>query len=182
MTEEKRPVGRPREPSILSTRRERVGTYTHPKVHLFASELGVERYSAYGLLGSMWSWATTALEDGDLTATTPKYLATVCGWDTQEADRLLDALIASGFVDRVDDRLVIHSWDEHEGADLNSYARVRQTNRETSARHYEKQRSKNSSDGSEGSSNTSETGYNGSNLSINKYRNQSTARLPIISD
>ncbi|MGI6688236.1 MAG: hypothetical protein ACOX6Y_07795 [Christensenellales bacterium] len=164
MSTGKRPVGRPRNPEILSTRKERVNTYAHPKVRGLARELGVGCYAAYGVLGCLWSWSVNAVDDGDVSDLTSEYLADICDWPPDDADRLMDALIKRRFIDVVDGRRYIHGWDEHEGADIGSYRKAAEDGRKRSKNHYDRKKLESNSDELESDSDLSKFNSNASEL------------------
>ena len=68
-----------------------------------------------GWLCLLWLWAVDNTKDGDISGISPKELAEVADFNVKRADEFLDALIASGFVDRDGDRLRFHDWEDYAG-------------------------------------------------------------------
>lgn len=83
----------------------------HRKTYALANALNIEDYAAVGLTVCLWTWALTNAETGNLSVFPPRAVARACGWQG-DASALLDALVASGFLD-ADYR--IHDWDEYAG-------------------------------------------------------------------
>ena len=85
----------------------------HPKLERLALELGVPMYAAIGILESIWIWAGKFTPRGDLGRYPDDLIARAIQWDG-DATALIEALVASGWVDRSDQlRLVIHDWRHH---------------------------------------------------------------------
>lgn len=92
---------------------------THPKTYKLADLLGIKSQQvrpnviAGGLMVSIWLWAAQSATDGDLSRVTAQCLADAAGY-TKSAKPFLEALIASGFVDRDEDgALRLHDWLEY---------------------------------------------------------------------
>ena len=87
----------------------------HPKVSRLADELGLTSKGvnpnvvATGMLVSLWTWAIQNAYDGDLSGCGARAIADACTW-TKDPQKLVDALVASGFLDP-DMRL--HDWEEY---------------------------------------------------------------------
>ena len=110
----------------------------HPKVARLAQALGMGRHEAVGVLIDLWTWSVDYTEGGDLSRITGDDLMAALGV-SQEAlipVNLIEALVGSGFVDRDDERLVLHDWDVHQGQLLAQ----REANRERQRRRRERVR------------------------------------------
>jgi hypothetical protein len=108
----------------------------HPKVARLARTLGTSRHEAIGILIDLWTWAVDyGGDDGDLGRYSAEELVTALAIHQPEAlirVDLLDALEASGFVDRGDgDRLLLHDWLDLQGA----LVAQREANRERQRRY-----------------------------------------------
>jgi hypothetical protein len=90
------------------------GTPTHPKTVMLASMLGAPRYQAVGLLELLWHFTAAYCPQGDVGRRTNAQIAAFLDWPAAEADRLVEALVSCGWLDRNDEhRLVVHDWHEH---------------------------------------------------------------------
>jgi len=91
------------------------GTIEHPKTLRLQCALGVERWQAVGILESLWHWAARYAIRGDIGRWTNQEIAAGIGF-TGDADKLIESLINSGWLDVVEDtkiRLVIHDIADH---------------------------------------------------------------------
>lgn len=86
----------------------------HPKTRRLARYLGVSLPAAVGHLHYLWWWALDYAQDGDLSRYEPEDIADAALWD-DDAKTFVEALIKSGFLDQVDDKLIIHDWDDYAG-------------------------------------------------------------------
>ncbi len=87
----------------------------HPKTRKAARLLGVSVPAVIGHLHCLWYWAMDYAQDGDLTPHERAELADAAMWEG-EADALIVALTAAGFLDETPDGgLVIHEWMEYAG-------------------------------------------------------------------
>jgi len=93
----------------------------HPKTKRFATMLDTSVPAAVGHLSGVWCAAVQYARDGDLTETDPGIVAQWAMWGG-DAAQLMAALEGCrirrdgvGFLERKEDRLVIHEWQEHEG-------------------------------------------------------------------
>lgn len=86
----------------------------HPKTYRLMELLGLKRKrEAVGIVVSLWCWAVLNAMDGDLSCFPPKAIADVVEWNGRP-DRLYDALITAGWLDRGDDgKLRIHDWEDY---------------------------------------------------------------------
>ena len=103
------------------------------KTNKLAAELKLHPYAAAGILASLWGWAAEYALDGDLTDYKPSSIARAVAWN-KPPRLLMDALIASGYIDVRDGRIYIHDWDEHTG----KLQEQRKMTRERVAKHREK--------------------------------------------
>src|SRR5690606_28020749 len=86
----------------------------HRKTLVVAAHLGIHRIQAMGHLAALWMWAIDNAEDGDLTGVPAQVIAFGAEWDG-DAQAFVDALIAAGFLERQDGRLLIHDWWDYAG-------------------------------------------------------------------
>lgn len=103
------------------------------KTNKLAAELKLHPYAAAGILASLWGWAAEYALDGDLTDYKPSSIARAVAWN-KPPRLLMDALVASGYIDVRDGRIYIHDWDEHTG----KLQEQRKMTRERVAKHREK--------------------------------------------
>lgn len=88
-------------------------TFRHPKTLDLAARLQIPVYAAVGLLGSLWNWVPDVALAGDIGRWNNGVIANALGW-TGDADTLIEALVASGWLDHDDTyRLVVHDWGQH---------------------------------------------------------------------
>ena len=98
-----------------------VGLRNHPKTKRAMRLLGVRVSELMGCLHCLWWWALTYAPDGDLEDFDVEDLADAADWPG-DAQALIDALVncgikgGKGFLERLDGRLVIHDWEENQGA------------------------------------------------------------------
>ena len=83
----------------------------HRKIYALAEELKIPHYAAGGLLVFLWTWAINNAQDGDLSSYPDSAIARACFW-SKSPSMLVNALIASGWLD---DRRVIHDWEQYAG-------------------------------------------------------------------
>lgn len=99
-------------------------------------------YAAIGIVVSVWLWAAQNATDGDLSEYAPEDIADAIGWK-KSADKLLDALVSAGFIDRAEDgSLSIHDWDEHAAMFQSSVETQREKNRKRVQKWREEQKRK----------------------------------------
>lgn len=91
----------------------------HPKTRRLARCLGLSIPQVVGHMHLLWHWCMSFAQDGDLTKYDHEDIAFGMMWDG-EPDILVEALVASGFLDAVDGRLTVHNWDEYGGKRLRS--------------------------------------------------------------
>lgn len=88
--------------------------WTHRKTLVLAAELGIEPDLAVARVMRLWCWSLDNCPDGDLSALPPAVLAAGANW-TGDPEALVDALLRAGFLDRQDERLLLHDWWEYAG-------------------------------------------------------------------
>lgn len=89
-------------------------TRDHPKTRKLARLLGVSRNEARGLLHCLWWWALSYAEDGSLGRYGPEEIADACDWES-DPEKLQAALIEAGFLEVVEEGLILHDWDDYAG-------------------------------------------------------------------
>ena len=90
------------------------GTPDHPKTLMLADALGIPIYSGVGLLEILWHWTLKYAAAGDIGRWSNAAIARALGWPSDDADRLVDALVSCGWLDADDKvRLVVHDWADH---------------------------------------------------------------------
>jgi hypothetical protein len=87
-------------------------TISHIKFELLGSILGLSRWETVGILETLWQFCQFHAYDGDLSKFGPHMIAAWFGWKSEPL-RLIDALVASKWIDRIDDRLIVHDWNDH---------------------------------------------------------------------
>jgi len=88
--------------------------WTHRKTLVLAAELGIEPDLAVARVVRLWCWSLDNCPDGDLSALPAAVLAAGANW-TGDPKALVDALLRAGFLDRQDERLLLHDWWEYAG-------------------------------------------------------------------
>jgi len=86
----------------------------HRKTLAAADDLEVEPVHMMGMLVSFWLWALDNAPDGTLAGITPKTIARAAQWKG-DADRFVEALTASGWLEITGNGLEIHDWYEYAG-------------------------------------------------------------------
>lgn len=109
---------------------------SHRKTLRLQSLLKLRAPQAVGHLCLLWLWALDNAPQGDLSALSPRELATVCGYSPAKAQLWLDALVEAGFLDREGESLRIHDWDDYAGR----ITEARERNREKLRRYRERKR------------------------------------------
>ncbi len=113
----------------------------HPKTYRLARLLGADRTTAFGLLVAIWGYAARHHVDGDLTDMELAALHARIDWlpevsagrphggpqDVRYDVRVV--LIDAGWADRLDGRIVLHDWDEHQGKLADRRAKDRERKR-----------------------------------------------------
>lgn len=85
----------------------------HRKLFRLCGLLGTDKYRLIGHLHELWWWALDNVQrNGDFGDITNAEIAQGAGWEG-DPDEFVNALIAAGFIDRVDDRLFLHDWEDY---------------------------------------------------------------------
>jgi DnaD/phage-associated family protein len=63
----------------------------------------------------LWWWAVDYAQDGNISDYDPEDIAEAIDWPTETAKELLQALVDSGFIDRVEGDVTIHDWFDYAG-------------------------------------------------------------------
>jgi hypothetical protein len=117
----------------------------HPKTARLARRLRVPKAQAIGHLVALWLWCLEYAPDGELSKFDVEEIAEAALWE-QDAAQFVEALVAAGFLDRNDDVLSVHDWDQYGGKILES----RELHRERQARYRQRQRPHNECDEGDG--------------------------------
>jgi hypothetical protein len=92
----------------------------HPKTIKAARILGITVPTMIGHLHLLWWWCMDYAQDGDITGIDPQDIADAVQW-TSDGCLFIDALVScgrpneSGFIDQIDDRIIVHDWDDYVG-------------------------------------------------------------------
>lgn len=97
--------------------------------------LKIKTPQAVGHLCMLWLWALDNAPDGNLSEFPVEDIAEVCGVEEKNAQKFMDALAASGFVD---ENMMLHDWDAYVGKLIN----MREKNSERQKK-YRKNKKKN---------------------------------------
>jgi hypothetical protein len=89
-----------------------VNLYQNHKTARLARYLGCSKVHAVGHMVCLWSWACVHAPDGNLSHLEAEDVATVADWDG-DLSAFLPALMRAGFID---ENLVLHDWEEHQGS------------------------------------------------------------------
>ena len=112
----------------------------HPKIKRLARMLNISKFEAAGRLFAFWCWALDYADNGNLSRFDAEDIADAMEWEG-DAQKLVDAMIdcgpgdSCGFIDRRDDALFVHDWDDYMGRLLS----MREKNRERKARQRDRQ-------------------------------------------
>lgn len=82
------------------------------KFEMLSSLLQLTRWQTVGILETLWLFCQHHAYDGELSKFSAVKIAAWFGW-TDDPQRLIDSLVESGWVDRVDNMLVVHDWSDH---------------------------------------------------------------------
>ena len=86
----------------------------HRKTIGLSKELNIRPVYVIGHLVSLWLWAVDNAPAGDITSIPADTIASASQW-RGNGDRYLQALIDSGWVDKLKRRLLLHSWHNYAG-------------------------------------------------------------------
>ncbi len=99
-------------------------TPQHYKVGRLMRELEIPRYSAVGILESLWHFAAQYAPRGNIGRCTDEEIADAIGW-LGEAGTLVDALVTCGWLDRdKEHRLLVHDWHDHADYAVRKYLKA----------------------------------------------------------
>lgn len=112
---------------------------THRKILCLKNILNICVAQAVGHMSMLWLWALDNARDGDLSPFPNKDIAAICGWN-KKADKFVNALIESGFVD---ENMMIHDWGDYTVKYVESKERDREQSRERQRRKREKDKESN---------------------------------------
>jgi hypothetical protein len=88
--------------------------WTHRKTLLLADALGLIPIYAAAHISHLWTWALDNAPNGELTGLPPRVIAAGAGW-TGDPEQFIAAVITSGYVERADEALLLHDWDDYAG-------------------------------------------------------------------
>ena len=103
----------------------------HPKTKRLARTLGISIRETVGSLYMFWGWAMEYAKDGNLSDYEAADIADAVMWEG-DPDTFLNAMIEcgpgskSGFIDRTENGLFIHDWDQYVGKNLKKLENTRQ--------------------------------------------------------
>lgn len=87
----------------------------HPKLKRLARKLGVSKQAAIGYLHLLWWWALDYAPKGQII---PPYnesdIADAVEWDG-DTSALVSAFLDAGFLEQINEMLVIHDWQDYAG-------------------------------------------------------------------
>jgi len=90
------------------------GLARHPKTLRLARSLGISVPAAIGHLHLLWWWCLDYAQNGSLNGFDPSDLAIAVMWDG-DAQKFVEALVASHFLDQDDDSYSVHDWEVYTG-------------------------------------------------------------------
>ena len=111
---------------------------SHPKTLMLANRLGISIPQTIGHLHLLWWWALDYCADGYITRYRD-YIPMAAQWEG-DGEEFTKALIEFGWVDEIDDELIIHDWMDYTG----KLETVRQKDRERKRKARSSANSKNS--------------------------------------
>ena len=112
---------------------------SHPKTLMLAKRLDISVPEVIGHVHLLWWWALDYCKDGYITRYRD-YIPMAAQWEG-DGEKFTKALIEFGWVDEIDDELIIHDWMEWTG----KLETVRQADRERKRKARNSSNSKNSS-------------------------------------
>lgn len=96
-------------------------------------------YEAVGLLICFWSWAAVNAVGGNLSGYSARDISDAAGYK-KSPDKFLNALVASGFVDKTEDGFAIHDWEEHAALLMDSNEQQKKNTRDRVRRYRERRK------------------------------------------
>lgn len=104
----------------------KTGTINHPKFRRLQKQLKLPTYAVAGLLELLWMLTTQfAAEDGEIGRFSNQEIADYCDYEG-DADSLVDALVASKWLERDADSLRVHDWFDHRPSFIDDRIRIRE--------------------------------------------------------
>lgn len=89
------------------------GTIEHAKMDRLAKCLNIPRYSAVGIMESLWHMTASKAPTGDISKLAAEDIAFYVQWD-REPTELVEALIVCRWLDKgTNGNLYVHDWKEH---------------------------------------------------------------------
>lgn len=86
----------------------------HPKTLDLQARLEISRYEACGILECLWQWTAQYCPAGDIGRFPDRMIAQGVDWPQDDAERLIQALQESRWIDAHDEhRMIIHDWPDH---------------------------------------------------------------------
>lgn len=101
---------------------------------MLAAELDIPDMLAAAHIARLWTWALDNAPNGDLTGLPNRVVAVGAGW-TGDPDAFVHASIRAGWLDREDDRLMIHDWHDYAGRLIEKREQDRERKRKSRVRH-----------------------------------------------
>ncbi len=113
----------------------------HRKMFACAELLGLSRKEMIGTLVSLWLWALDNAQDGSLGGVSNRTIASVCDWPERKADKLVEAMRISGWIDTgPDGSMIIHDWSDYAGKLMDRREKDRERKRKTNSKPTETER------------------------------------------
>jgi len=106
------------------------GFFHHPKSVKLQRRLGPEGIVA---LLQLWTWAANNRSDGGLSGMDAEDIAIAAGW-SGEAEKLVDVLVSTRFLDGAEGSYCLHGWQEHQAYAAAEPARVEKARKAALAR------------------------------------------------
>ncbi|SFU70471.1 DnaD domain-containing protein [Alicyclobacillus macrosporangiidus] len=106
----------------------------HPKTRKLARLLGEDLPATIGRLHLLWWWAMNYAQDGDLTKYDDSDIADALMW-SGDPGHAVEALCTAGFLDRTEDGLYIHDWQDYAGRLIVQREKNAERKRRSRARH-----------------------------------------------
>ena len=86
----------------------------HPKLKRLASLLGLPHFGAVGICECLWNFTAKHAIRGEIGKWSNQEIADAIGWPSDDADRLVAALVESRLLDHHrQHRYVVHDWKDH---------------------------------------------------------------------
>lgn len=93
------------------------GSYvTHPKFYKLAEILEIPVAYARGLISSVWGWAADYGKDGCIDSLSYKMFLNMTGYEGKK--NAIEAMVFCGLLDKKNNSLIIHDWDDYNRIDM----------------------------------------------------------------